>query len=576
MGASWTAQARSGAAAMVLDPLTSSLHAAGKRVASCAVIGTRLVVTAVSVVRSAACPSCGRCSRKRHGRYWRRLAECPCFGAPVTLEVELRRFQCRNRCCPRRTFAEPIGPLAAVRQRCTVRMAAARRAVGLALGGQAGARLAARLGMPTSGPTLLRTLRRSAQATSMVCAPIHIGIDDWALTRGHRYGTIVVDLDRHRPIELLAGRDVATIGAWLAEQRDIRLIARDRAGAYADAATRATPSAVQVADRWHLLGNLRDALERLLARHTVRLREAAHVQARASQPQAVAPEAAPSAEPISPNAIRRHPAAERRVQANRARRLVRYEQVVQLRSVGLPIRRIAVAVGLDRRTVRGFIRVGAYPERAPREAVPTQLDAYRAHLAARVAQGCTNAALLWRELAAQGFEGRYRSVQRAVALLRPASTELDRSVASGAALTAKPLPPPSPRRACAWVLGWKVRNSAEHDAEVRHRFVERLCTIEPTIGVARAFMLRFIAIVRAHDVDAFERWLAQARGCAVAELRRFAAGVAADLDAVRAAIGTPWSSGQVEGQINRLKYLKRQMYGHAKLDLLRIRVLNPN
>lgn len=561
---------------MVPDPLASALNAVGKRIISSAVLGTRLVITAVSVVRSAACPTCGRRSRKRHGRYWRRLAECPCFGAPVTLEIELRRFRCRNRCCPRRTFAEPIGPLAAVRQRCTVRLAAARQAVGLALGGQAGARLAARLGMPTSGPTLLRTLRRRAQVTSTAPAPTHIGIDDWALTRGHRYGTIVVDLDRHRPIELLADRDVTTVGAWLAEQRDIRLIARDRAGAYADAATRAAPSAVQVADRWHLLGNLRDALERLLARHTARLREAAHEQAPAHPPQAIAPEAAPVAEPVQSNAIRRYPAAERRVASNRDRRLVRYEQVVRLRSIGLPIRRIATTVGLDRRTVRGFIRAGVFPERAPRAAVPTQLDAYRAHLATRVAQGCTNAALLWRELAAQGFDGRYRSVQRAVAALRPASTELNRSIATGAAVTAKPLSPPSPRRACAWVLGWNVRNSAEHDVEVRHRYVERLCAIEPTIGVARAFMLRFIAIVRAHDIDAFERWLAQVRGCAVAELRRFAAGITADLDAVRAAIGTPWSSGQVEGQINRLKYLKRQTYGRAKLDLLRIRVLNPN
>lgn len=144
------------------------------------------------------------------------------------------------------------------------------------------------------------------------------------------------------------------------------------------------------------------------------------------------------AELVPPDASRRYPAAERRVAANQDRRLVRYEQVVQLRSIGLPIRRIAKAVGLDRRTVRGFIRAGAFPESAPRTAVATQLDAYRAHLATRVAQGCTNAALLWQELAAQGFGGRYRSVQRAVAALRPAGTELNRSIKTGAAVTGPP------------------------------------------------------------------------------------------------------------------------------------------
>lgn len=233
--------------------------------------------------------------------------------------------------------------------------------------------------------------------------------------------------------------------------------------------------------------------------------------------------------------------------------MARYEEVVRLHAIGLPIRPIAAVVGLDRRTVRCFVRAKRFPERAQRSAVPTQLDAHRAHLAARINQGCGNAALLWRELAAQGYAGCYRSVQRAAARLRPPAAELGRPVATGGASTARALlTPPSPRRACAWVLGWNVRNTAEHDAELRRRYVERPCAIEPTIGVARTFMLRLIAIVRARDVGAFEHWLAQARYCAVVELRRFAAGIVADLDAVRAAIRTPWSSGQVEGHVNRL------------------------
>lgn len=144
----------------------------------------------------------------------------------------------------------------------------------------------------------------------------------------------------------------------------------------------------------------------------------------------------------------------------------------------------------------------------------------------------------------------------------------------------EPAPVPSARRACGWLLGWDRQPSPQeddHTKALRRRFVAALCRLDAGIAAARRLGQEFLGLLSQHrDGQRFDRWLARIRTCAVPELRRFAARLLDDHDAVRAAVVMPWSSGQVEGQINRLKLLKRQTYGRAKLDLLRIRVLHPN
>ena len=271
---------------IVIPGLSQPLKAAGKRITAWAEQSNGLMVEAHSTVRRAACPRCSTRSSRLHGHYRRAIADSPCFGRPVTLAVEIRRFKCINDCCAQRTFCECIEPLAVARQRRTLRLMQGVWALGYALGGQAGARLGWQLGMPVSGPTVLRELRRAG--CSPTPDPVVIGIDDWALARGHRYGTIVVDLDRHCPIELLAGRDAPTVVSWLKEQASLEVIARDRASAYADAARTAAPDAQHVADRWHLLGNLRDAVERVLLRCPDKMKEAARQASEALQLEAIA------------------------------------------------------------------------------------------------------------------------------------------------------------------------------------------------------------------------------------------------------------------------------------------------
>ena len=483
------------------------------------------------------------------------------MGRPVSLGVEMRRFKCVNRQCSQATFAEQINALALPKQRRTVGLDGAWRSIAQALGGAAASRLSATLGMPTSRDTLLRGLRRLGGKVTLV-TPVVVGIDDWAITRGHRYGTIVVDLERRCPIEVLDGRESTSVADWLQRHPSIKGVARDRAGSYSEAVQKVIPHVQQVADRWHLLANLRETVERLLLRHNAILREAAQLVVVSPLPPSL-PGAADGAVPLM--------AWQKLSIDRRSARLARYEEVVRLRAQGLSFKAIGRATDLDQRTVSNFLRAGEYPERSPRGSGPTLLDAYRHHIRQRVAEGCASATAVWHELRAQGFKGSSGTVRAAMAHAHAVSSVPDTASRPGRRAST-----PSAQRAYAWLVGWHERGHEVPRRSENRKFVEALCAIEPEIAQASSLAREFLGLIHRRDVDGFDRWLRRARESKAPEIRRFAGSLTADLSAVRAAFKSPWSSGQVEGQINRLKFLKRQMYGRAKLDLLRARVLHPN
>jgi len=547
---------------VVIPGLTDSLRAVGKRITHFDTTDGGLAVDVASTVRSAQCPKCSHRSSRRHGQYWRRLSAEPSMGRRVSLAVEVRRFKCVNRRCSKVTFSEPINALALPKQRRTVGLDGAWRSIAQALGGAAASRLSTTLGMPTSRDTLLRGLRRLGSEVTPATPVVVVGIDDWAITRGHRYGTIVVDLERRRPIEVLDGRESTSVADWLQRHPSIKVVARDRAGAYSEAAQKVIPHAQQVADRWHLLANLRETVERLLLRHNARLREAAQLVVVSPLPPSL-PAAADGTVPLM---TWQKLSIDRRVV-----RLARYEEVVRLRAQGLSFKAIGRATDLDQRTVRNFLRAGEYPERSPRGSGPTLLDAYRHHIRQRVAEGCASATAVWHELRAQGFKGSSGTVRAAMAHANAVSSVPDTASRPGRRASM-----PSPQRAYAWLVGWHERGHEVPKRSENRKFVEALCAIEPEIAQASSLAREFLGLIHRRDVDGFDRWLRRARESQAPEIRRFADSLTTDLSAVRAAFTSPWSSGQVEGQINRLKFLKRQMYGRAKLDLLRARVLHPN
>ena len=500
-----------------------------------------LVLETHSTSPSATCPLCDHPSFRRHSTYGRRLADLPWQGRRVELHLRVRRFRCFNDGCPRRVFAERLPEVTVPMARRTLRLRDTQQDLGLAMGGESGSRLSRRLAMPLSPDTLLRLIR--AVSLKPAEAPRVLGVDDFAFRRGQHYGTIICDLERRCAIDLLPDRQAETLAAWLKEHPGIEIVARDRAGAYADGIRQGAPDAIQVADRFHLLCNASDALKPVFDRHHREVRKA--IQA-----------AVPTSLPVSqPEPLSK---AEERARDRLDHCQARYDEVARLRQAGLPLKRIARDLGLGHKTVKRWLRAGQAPtwRKPPR---PKLIDRYGEHLERRWREGCHNAAQLWRELRDQGFTGKSGTVRLWAARRREHGQD--------PAVPRQPaVPVPTSRQATRLVLADQAKlDSAERD------LVVTLINAAPEITEAVTLVRAFAAMIREHEVDALDPWIAAARQSA---LRGFPDSIERDRAAVEAALTLPWSTGPVEGRINKLKLVKRQMYGRANFDLLRQRVLS--
>jgi transposase len=511
----------------------------------------------------ALCPSCKVASQHVHSSYPRRLSDLPWQGRPVTIHVAARRFRCCNPACARKTFAERLDDVARVSARRTERLFDLHRDLGLALGGEAGAKLAIRLGLPTSPDTLLRAATAPVPGETPPATPRVLGVDDWAWRRGHHYGTILVDLEKNQVIDLLPDREAATLAAWLQAHPGVKVVARDRAGAYADGIRQGAPEAVQVADRWHLLRNIGDAVKAISDQHSAAaIRAAHHVRAQLLAATAhVWPASSPPTEPV-PVPVPVTTAAQRASEASRQCRQVHYEEAARLRAAGASVTRIGAELGVERKTVRHWLRHGHAPtwNRPPRGSM---LDPYIEFLQRRWAEGCRNAAQLWRELVTLGFKGRQNIVRRWAGECRRAEPKADTSAGS---------PPTSNWQA---PTGRKLARVLMADGatlpEPESLFVERLLAEEPALRTAIEWAKQLNAMFRHRVQENLDELLRAADGTLVAN---FAAGLRRDFDAVKAALKLPWTTSPVEGQNSRLKMLKRTMYGRAGIELLRARVLH--
>ena len=548
------------------------------------------------------CPICAQPSARRHSRYCRTVADRPWAGVPVRLHLHLRKFVCGNPSCPRAIFAERLPTVVAPAAQRTLRLADDQRHLALEHGGEAGARTAARTGMTTSPDTLLRLVRRTP--ASAPSTPKVVGIDDWAWRKGQSYGTVVVDLEAHAVIDLLPDRTATTVETWLKEHPDITIISRDRAGAYADGATKGAPQAVQVADRFHLLQNLREALQRLLDRHHAALQairlpdskpqsvpgaETAAVATRpadcvvtetettAIQPIADQPPVSTEPAPAGPAMPSRPPTrAEQAQQVSRERRQARYDAVLALHAAGVSARAIARQLHLSRVTVTRYLAAGAFPERAHRQARRSILDPFIPFMQERWLAGCDNGMQLWREIREQGYGGSRALVSRWVAqqrgVLPAAGTGAGVSKRRGRR-PREQAPPPEPRSLSARRAAWLLVHRPEHLKEDEQGLLKQLTESCSDAAKAYALAQSFTQMVRERDEAALDGWFEAVEDSGLQELRSFAAGLRRDEAAVRAGLSLPWSQGQVEGQVNRLKLIKRSGYGRANFDLLRQRVL---
>ncbi|MFP1133200.1 ISL3 family transposase [Asticcacaulis sp. W401b] len=509
----------------------SNLVPAGFEVVNAVTDGAATVVTVRATNRGSACPCCGSLSERVRSRYCRRVGDLPLAGRPVRLLVSARRFQCDFVSCKRRIFTERYDSAVLVPwARRTARLDYVVHQLGLALGGRPAASFASRLMVPVSNDTLLRVVRR--RSGKAFAPPSVIGIDDWAWRRNQRYGTIICDLERRRPIRLLPDREPATAEAWLSGQPQITIVARDRGGGYGGAVAKALPQATQVADRWHLMENASQAFRDAVRKSMRQVR------------------AAIGATVINADLLT---SAERLQYEGYLRREDTNAAILKQSESGASIREISRVTGHSRGMVRKILRGQRSDIFRVRE---SSLELHLPWLDEQWVAGHRNGAELWRRLKALGFQGSMRVVTE-WATRRRRSEKADAESLQRV---------PSARTiARLMTVGRDTLSKAE---------TLLVAAIEggvPSLVEARDLVAKFHTMIRKKAMAELDPWVEQAKASLITS---FANGVARDRAAVSAAISSSWSNGQTEGQITKLKLVKRQMYGRAKIDLLQARLVD--
>jgi transposase len=360
----------------------------------------------------------------------------------------------------------------------------------------------------------------------------------------------------HQPIDLLPDRESATVAQWLQAHPTVRVISRDRAGAYAEGSREGAPHAVQVADRFHLFRNMTQMLQRVLERLAGVLQGITLSASMRDDASELDEQGAPLVRKVVPEAsLNRH---EQLRHQRREKRKALFEAVRAAHQRGLTKRAIARDIGITRTTVRRLLKAEEFPERAPRQQ-RSERDGFREYLEKRWAEGCHNASQLCRELRQRGYGGQRSRVKEYVQPWR-----------------AKSSPAPStPRRTLPnlrLVAFWLTKTPKQRAPE-EQLWVEAATTVHPQVAAAEQLAQQFRQAFKDRDPGAFESWLVRGLESEIPEMKGFIAGIQRDYEAVLAAVKQPWSNGQVEGQVHRLKLIKRQMYGRGGFLLLRRRVL---
>lgn len=503
-----------------------------------------------STNQQAVCPACAKQSQAIHSTYLRYPKDLPWANQPVVLQLKVKRFFCHNPACPKKTFAERFPDLVAWYAHRTKRVVERQQRLAANMSARTAEMMLGEERMSLSD-TMINQLVRTLPDPEAPSVRI-LGVDDWAKRKGQRYGTILVDLERNQVVDLLADRTADTLVDWFDQHPGIEIVSRDRSQTYAEAISRGAPEAVQVADRWHLLKNLSDTVYLLLQQEEKNIRK----QSAVSSPIPNLPEE----EPVH---------IEKPLTQAEQRRKERMERVDQLRQMAWSQKEIAQHLHIHPKTVR---RYRNHPSpRFERTRTGRLLDPYKPYVLQRWNEGCHNATQLYREIQPKGFQGHVTIAMDFVRTLRKSSGLPPRARKS---TVNQPLPvdavqsPPTLRTLTWWILK-RPEDRDEKDESLLARMSEGQPKLTETITLAR----KFAEIVRQQQVDQWDAWLERASQSEYLLWQNFAENLKQDEQAIRAGLQYTWSNGQTEGQVNRLKCLKRMMYGRAKDDLLRKRVL---
>lgn len=499
------------------------------------------------------CPNCGKFSKKIHDRYFRTISDLPVFQYRTIIRLKTRKFKCDNSRCKRKVFSEQI-PMILRYSRRTDRVSRILESLAIELTGKLGSIISKQLSITVSCSTITRIAH--SQQLSEIKQPRILGVDDWAYRKGVSYGTILIDMETSRPIDILPSRESNDLKKWLMKYNDVQIVTRDRSSSYSSAIDEACPNAIQIADRFHLLSNLSDALDTYFKSISGTINRL--VKAKTSELLNMY-----EAEPKNILAVE-----EQINDISIDPRLDRFNKVKELQANGVPILRISKDLGMSRNTVRSyFVQESLSPRSHPKL---TNIELFANHIVARLNVRGYKLKDIFEEICELGFNGSrsqaYHNInvmKRTYEINTPGFLQFQNNKIS----YIKPLS----TRKLAKYIGLHFTNISDprerNYMEILLKNVPELRIVRKLVQIFKTMLVRGFGNIR--------KWIdfVKSSKYKLSGLKTFARGLLRDIKAVENGIRMPWSNGAVEGHINRIKSIKRQMYGRASFDLLRKKVI---
>ena len=502
-------------------------------------------VYATSSSEEGTCPYCGHKSKKVHSRYVRVIHDLSILGHRVIIYLGVRKFFCHNHKCDKATFAEQPGTEVFRYRRRTCRCEVAVARQGISTSSNSASRLLSLLGIPVSSSTVLRDLHRLCPSSYEDVR--EIGVDDWAWRKGVTYGSIVIDLKEGRPIDLLGDRETDSFREWMQCHGQVELVSRDRSTDYSSAIAALDKPVTEVADKFHLVKNIYDRFGKLIAEHYDDYRRAVR---KIEEVEEAFHETAAGKTPKPQNTDSRD---------------IMFKEVKELQSKGFKPTTISKKLGIARQTATKYCRMERLPARNSKLRNPYYR--YDKYVEQECAKGKSMSSI-FEEIKSQGFSG-------SLTPFYDHYKYLSNGYRGYGPNRRKPATKNSPKDERSELVPIKAL-TAMIDKAIRQKDMteEETATlgILNTLGWFREMYNateRFYAIITGSDTTELIRWMKKYWKTSIATLKTFILGIMKDYKAVRNTIKLNVTNGITEGYVNKLKAVKRLMYGRAGIELLK-------
>lgn len=528
-----------------LNQFFSSSHL---HIKSSLIINTEIYLHLTSLDPFGICPYCGQISYRVHSTYVRTLADLPILNQKVILLFEARKFFCKNDECSKTTFAEQPGEEICRYQRRTHRCESVIGNLCARMSALSASLLLQEMEIPASRSTTLRTIYRIAIPYFGVVT--ELGVDDWAFRKGVTYGTILVDMQTGDVIDLLADRETASFESWINKHPQVTLVSRDRSTDYSSAIANTGREIIEIADRFHLVKNMTDCITKVISENYVEYRRSLSVQKTTIINET----------PESPD---KPFVTDMKIDT----RTNMFNEVKELQAKGFKINAIAKKLHIARQTVRKYMFYEELPARSSKARNEYyKFDQYVEH---EYTSG-KSLSQIYRKIKSDGFNGSISPFHYHYNYLSKQKQKESKRIKSKPLDSREPLVPIKKIAITAFksIKGYRLNEDAK-------RLIDKLMSFswfENIYNAAKAFY----EIIMGKDSSKLTGWINEYKNTTIKKLGTFIKGVKLDEKAVKNAIDYAQSNGMVEGLVNKLKTIKRMMYGRAGLELLKRKMILTN